>query len=418
MKRIFAIVLMLAVLLGTAACNQTKDNAAIDDAGAGGSSSSEPALDVASSSTEKNTEGGSEPSSESDSSSESRADTSDSQSSGTLSSPATALKTDPTKKSTTTTKKSTTTTKKSTTTTKKSNPSNPYVNPTLHNSSGVKVVGTWNVSNSKYSVKVEKLSLGPARNTTFSGSNAKTVTKKYNPVVNVAVITCKSGEYLKSASAQQLVGNSRGYVQDMAVKAGALVAVNHVNFNGGHWDNTTKATFGEKGPVVRNGKVVNSATASYTTLAVYKNGIWNMEEISGSNVNSKISAGLSFTSSIRYRIIWDGEKTGASESPVSNATMYGKISDTKYIMMVGEYMDIKDMATIAKDRYGVKYLVQVNGGNCSFMYVKGVGSVTGSKSAKVNKYDKVNMLERELLYNVGSITGMGEACYAIDIVYV
>lgn len=73
-------------------------------------------------------------------------------------------------------------------------------------------------------------SLWTADNSGFQKANAdgaidydKTVT--YQPVVNIAIITC-SPEHIGVASSQQLLGTNVGKVEDMGRKSGALIAIN------------------------------------------------------------------------------------------------------------------------------------------------------------------------------------------------
>lgn len=95
-------------------------------------------------------------------------------------------------------------------------------------------------------------SLWAADNSGFQKANAdgaidydKTVT--YQPVVNIAIITC-SPEHIGVASSQQLLGTNVGKVEDMGRKSGALIAINGED----------GSTYKRGAPTIRNGSVVST----------------------------------------------------------------------------------------------------------------------------------------------------------------
>ena len=54
-------------------------------------------------------------------------------------------------------------------------------------------------------------------------------------------------------------------------------------------------------------------------------------------------------------------------------------------------------------KYGAKNAVVINGGNCSYMYVKGIGNVTGTKATQLKNLNKVNVVETEFFANHGML---------------
>ncbi|NLB36743.1 MAG: phosphodiester glycosidase family protein [Clostridiales bacterium] len=327
-----------------------------------------------------------------------------------------------------TTKRKTTTNKKTTTTKKTSQESKIEISASSVNApaANTKVQRAWRVKSGGVTVEVHKLAYGAPEWRTFSKKYTKSM--NYQQICNIAIITCPANRF-RCKCAEQLLGREEGLVYDMARSAGALVAVNCEGYSG-HWDTSVKEKrFITNGPVVRDGNIVQNSSGADNFYLIYKNGTWtDVEKVSGSNVNSLINNGLSFTLVPQQKVIWDGKNvlTGnmanESASQTRNRTMIGWIDSTHYVMAAGEFMRINEMVEVLLD-YGVKKAFMLNGGNCSYMYLKGVGNVTGTISPKMKYQDKVNVLEQEF-YGTNSLLGkgkakpLGEACPAKDIVYV
>lgn len=88
----------------------------------------------------------------------------------------------------------------------------------------------WKLNSNGVNIEIHRIAYGPQITQAFKKANAdgaidydKTVT--YQPVVNIAIITC-SPEHIGVASSQQLLGTNVGRVEDMGRKSGALIAIN------------------------------------------------------------------------------------------------------------------------------------------------------------------------------------------------
>lgn len=94
---------------------------------------------------------------------------------------------------------------------------------------GAKVLRAWKLNSNGVNIEIHRIAYGPQITQAFKKANAdgaidydKTVT--YQPVVNIAIITC-SPEHIGVASSQQLLGTNVGKVEDMGRKSGALIAI-------------------------------------------------------------------------------------------------------------------------------------------------------------------------------------------------
>lgn len=104
--------------------------------------------------------------------------------------------------------------------------------------------------------------------------------------------------------------------------------------------------------------------------------------------------------------------------------MLAKINENKYILAVSEFMSLNGIVDVLS-AYGAKNAVVLNGGNCSIMYVRGIGNVTGTNATQLKELDKVNTVETEFFADHGMLglnsagkPKLGGPCYdAIDIVY-
>jgi len=297
---------------------------------------------------------------------------------------------------------------------------------------GATLLRAWKISDKSTgtTVIVHKLAYGSPINTTYN-NNKYGVNKSYQITQKcyLAIITCKP-ENFGSASALKTLNKTglkkgEGLVNDIALRKNALVAVNNESFSG-HWVSNVPSEFLGSGPVVKDGFVVQNKGGERNCATMYRDGTWiRSEALNAGNVNSKINAGLSFTE-LSWLTVWDGKPTAtfAKETDLvgrtnglRNQVMFGQIDSTHYLMMVGEWMQTKTMIDILL-AYGVRNAFSCNGGNCTYMYLKGVGNVTGTIAPQLVNLNKLNVLEQEWLGKENYLHGgKGAACPAVDIVY-
>jgi len=297
---------------------------------------------------------------------------------------------------------------------------------------GAKILRAWKITDdsSGTSVVVEKLAYGSPIKTTHN-SNKYGITTSYTitQVCFIAEVACKP-ENFGSASALKTLNKTglkkgEGLVNDIAKKKGAIVAINNESFTG-HWNNLVPSEFWDEGPVIKDGLVVQNRGGVRSGATIYRNGIWfENETITPSNSEARLKAGLSFTQTSQT-VIWDGKRqyTFGKQTDLigrtnglRNQVMFGQIDSTHYLMMVGEFMQQDTMINILL-AYGAKNAFACNGGNCAYMYMRGVGNVTGTIAPQLINLDKLNVLEQEWLGLHNYIHGgKGAACPAVDIVY-
>jgi len=289
---------------------------------------------------------------------------------------------------------------------------------------GATLLQAWKVADNSTgtTVLVQKLSYGSPITVNYNGKNYK-----IQPACFIAIVNCKPAN-IRNTCASLTFHKSQAFVNDMAKKVNALIAINNEGFTG-HWnpDPNVKQTFLTDGPVVKESKVVqNKKGATYLASAIYKDGTWLKDKsISPANVNAEIRNGLSYTQApSNVASIWDGKQIRSFWSQTNifvnlrNRTLYGQIDANNYLLMVGEFMQVDTLTSVLL-HYGAQKGFVCNGGNCSFMYLKGVGNVTGTTSPTLSKFDKLNMLEQEWKGDQNLLSGgKGSACQAIDIVYV
>lgn len=334
-----------------------------------------------------------------------------------------------TKRTTTTTKRTTTTTKRPATTIPSGSGKTPHEISTAgitSKMSGARVLRAWRIASGATSVQVEKLSYGSNINATYQG-------KSYSvpQICFIALVTCKP-ENFRSTCAKLTFNKDEALTNDMAKSVGALIAINNESYTG-HWSETKSAAFIADFPVVKEGKVVQNPSASGKCYAVYKDGTWVQNlSLGPANVNAEISKGLSFTEgNSATPVVWPGFSRrrdtyevqnvllGDGTDALRNRTLVAQIDTTHYLLMVGEFMRWKTMIDILQ-AYGATKIIRCNGGNCSYMYLKGVGNVTQSKGPSIVNLDKLNLLESEWKYRNGYLKNgaQGGPCPAIDIIYV
>ena len=135
---------------------------------------------------------------------------------------------------------------------------------------GAKVLRAWKLNSNGVNIEIHRIAYGPQITQAFKKANAdgaidydKTVT--YQPVVNIAIITC-SPEHIGVASSQQLLGTNVGRVEDMGRKSGALIAIN----------GEAGSTYKKGAPTIRSGSVVSTDGSGQKRLLIYRNGTWKL----------------------------------------------------------------------------------------------------------------------------------------------
>ncbi|HCT16271.1 MAG TPA: hypothetical protein DIW36_02510 [Ruminococcaceae bacterium] len=318
----------------------------------------------------------------------------------------------------------TTTAKKITTTKKKtaSNSSRSYTKYEVSPSSVTRYAGTvqraWKVSSNGVSAEIHRVAYGSKITQNFQKSSdpgmdvsSKTVT--YQPVCNIALISC-SPTTVKFGVSQQLIGANSGRVENISKAAGALIAIN-----------------GEASApheCIRNGSIYSASQSESggRYVRMYRNGAWDYGVMNSRNQNQLVSDGVYNTVRYQYTLVENGKAVYNNESGYyHNRTVLAQISANKYILAIGEFMPMDSIADLLV-KYGVKNAVVLNGGNCSFMYVRGIGNVTGTRATQLKNLNKVNVVETEFFADNGMLglnsagkPKLGGPCERdIDIVYV
>lgn len=283
---------------------------------------------------------------------------------------------------------------------------------------GAKVLRAWKLNSNGVNIEIHRIAYGPQITQAFKKANAdgaidydKTVT--YQPVVNIVIITC-SPEHIGVASSQQLLGTNVGKVEDMGRKSGALIAINGED----------GSTYKRGAPTIRNGSVVSTDGQGQKRLLIYKNGTWKVDTLTNENCKSYISQGV--YNSLRYQrqVITNGKATNEHDTYYHNRTVFAQISENKYIMAMGEFMPLDNMMKVLI-AYGARNAFLLNGGNCSSMYVKGIGNTTGTKATQLKNLNKPCVIESEFFaandmlgLNSAGKQKLGGPCNELDIVYV
>ena len=283
---------------------------------------------------------------------------------------------------------------------------------------GAKVLRAWKLNSNGVNIEIHRIAYGAQITQAFKKANAdgaidydKTVT--YQPIINVAIITC-SPDHIGVASSQQLLGTNVGKVEDMGRKSGALIAIN----------GEAGSTYKKGAPTIRGGSIVSTDGSGQKRLLIYKNGTWKVETLTNENCKSYISQGV--YNSLRYQrqVITNGKATNEHDTYYHNRNVFAQISENKYILAVGEFMPLDNMMKVLI-AYGARNAFLLNGGNCSSMYVKGIGNTTGTRATQLKNLNKPCVIESEFFAANGMLglnsagkQKLGGPCNEIDIVYV
>lgn len=268
------------------------------------------------------------------------------------------------------------------------------VSPSSVKTYGGTIQRAWKISSKTASVEIHKVAYGSkiTQNFVKSQDGALDVSSKkvtYQPICNIALITCAPTSMLYGVTSWYL-NSSKGKLEDIATKAGALVAVNG------------EAAQAINNMAIRNGTVYNQKGYGGYYMCLYKNGNVNFQTVTNQNPNQLISSGIYNTVRFQYGLVENGYKVNNNENYYHNRTIVAQISENKYILAVAEFMPMSSIADLLM-KYGAKNAVVINGGNCSYMYVKGIGNVTGTKATQLKSLNKVNVVETEFFGKNGML---------------
>ena len=248
-------------------------------------------------------------------------------------------------------------------------------------------------------------------------ANPKTI--KYNPTCSVAVIDVDDPTQLKVSTG----GGAAKSVEDWSKNVDAVIAVNGTSLKEGYQDNLSA--------VIRNGSVYKSYTGpnpikgdrvAWQRLIMYKNGKWENKALDNAAAKTAVANGAYNTVRHQGVVLWDGKATGGAAETngvYHNHTYLGQINAKKYVLMTTEFMPISDAVEVLK-AYGCTKAVQVNGGNCTQMYVNGIGNTTGSTGSSITPLNKVGYLETEWCASKGLLAakkGGGPCADKLDVIY-
>lgn len=252
----------------------------------------------------------------------------------------------------------------------------------------------WRISSKVSSVEIHKVAYGPKITQNFlkSQDSALDVSSKrvtYQPICNVAIVSC-APTTVKYAITSVVLGTTKSKQEDISKKVGALVAING--------ESTSAAT----AMAIKNGNAYFQNGAGREVMRLYRNGKCDYGPLNKQNQNQLIKDGVFNTVRYHYVLIKNGKKIDNSESYYHNRTVLAQISTNKYIFAVAEFMPLNTIADLLL-KYGAKNAVVTNGGNCSYMYVRGIGNVTGTRATQLKNLNKVNVVETEFFANHGML---------------
>ena len=240
----------------------------------------------------------------------------------------------------------------------------------------------WRISSKVSSVEIHKVAYGPKITQNFlkSQDSALDVSSKsvtYQPICNVAIVSC-APTTVKYAITSVVLGTTKSKQEDISKKVGALVAING--------ESTSAAT----AMAIKNGNAYFQNGAGREVMRLYRNGKCDYGPLNKQNQNQLIKDGVFNTVRYHYVLIKDGKKINNNESYYHNRTVLAQISTNN---------TIADLLL----KYGAKNAVVTNGGNCSYMYVRGIGNVTGTRATQLKNLNKVNVVETEFFANHGML---------------
>ncbi|MDR2753486.1 MAG: hypothetical protein LBB50_04170, partial [Oscillospiraceae bacterium] len=268
-------------------------------------------------------------------------------------------------------------------------------------------------SQSGVQVEAHRLQWGPKKAVTSRWG----YTAEVQPVITVAKIAADPS-HLHFRDAQQILNTDVKTIEAMAKEEGALIAFNGVYFS----SHTPPSYYTIGAPVVRDGVVVSQANDSAEwSLLGWNDGRWSREYISGATVQQQLGNGLRFSISDHHVPVEGGQVVYTwPEDGVQPYSMFGQIDASHYVIAIGEYAHRSDVAA-ACVAYGAQTVVELNGGNCAYLYLKGVGNAPnpGATTNTLKQLNKLNLLFNEEMAMLGIFggKGMGGPDQSIDMIY-
>lgn len=255
----------------------------------------------------------------------------------------------------------------------------------------------WMLSKSGLDIKISRIEYGSAITQKFDAGinkqivNPKTIT--YNPACTIAVITCDSPTRLNISK-----GTSMTTTEANAKANGAVIAIPGTKVS--YWQ--------EYAATIRSGSIYKKFTGKSTTapnLVMYKDGTWKIQSLNNTQAEAAVKAGAYNSFYIQDKILVDGKFCSAwTDKVYRNRSFLGQIDKNHYVMVATEFMPIKSVAEVMQ-KYGVKTAVMVCGGNCTTMYLQGVGNSTNSTGASIKNMNKLGYYETEWFALKGMMDG-------------
>lgn len=280
-----------------------------------------------------------------------------------------------------------------------------------------KILQAWKLGGNGVNITISRIEYGNKVTQYFSNQslykkdsgqivNPESVT--FQPVCSIAVVE-GSASSLKISRGNE---SSKTSTESLANSVGALLAIN------GHTD----SYYTNQAAVIRNGSLYMQCQgeARGKRMVLYKDGTWKNMVLSNETARAEIAKGA--YNSIKYQkvLIENGRVNTTENDPFSRSYAYvGRISSNKFVLMTTEFMPSLDVISVLR-AYGCTDAVRVQGGNCTQMFVRGIGNTTGSNGASIKGLNKVGKLETELFSEWGLLAPKkgGGPCYSeIDIFY-
>lgn len=138
---------------------------------------------------------------------------------------------------------------------------------------------------------------------------------------------------------------------------------------------------------------------------MFRDGTWKIQSLDNSQAEAAVKAGAYNSFHIQDIIVRDGKYCSHwTDNIYRNRAFLGQISKNKYVMLTTEFMPISKAAEVMI-AYGVKTAVMICGGNCTTMYVQGIGNSTNSTGASVKNMNKLGYYETEWFADHGMLQG-------------
>ncbi|MCR4615655.1 MAG: hypothetical protein K5756_05855 [Clostridiales bacterium] len=267
---------------------------------------------------------------------------------------------------------------------------------------GEKCVQTWTASVDGSEVYVEKLKID------VDARHAKTGTPDYR-YAYIAIIKT-TPDRIKTVDAKSVLpGYFEAPALTIAQRSGALIAVNNEMCIHNIHDQTVYLhgeTETDNATVIKNGDLAQSGIPT-PSLVWNNNGTWEYPRtVSTDNYYDLLAEGIENTISYTNPMIWHGQKYKLPDTgTISNVwndydlwqegmpmnrydhTLIGKIDANTYVFGITEGFGQAFLWDIFYNEIGVQDGFWCNGGHCSVMYLKGLGSINGGANGSQKRYN-------------------------------